>query len=114
MNAVYMAADGTVFDPTGYGVADIENGTVRFIGDPATRLREDPLRLLRFFRFCGLYGLSGFTDELKPILAHALPALGSISHARIQKELAKLALTPHAVSVRAAMEEVGMTVDEPS
>ena len=50
INAIYCDADGAVFDPLD-GLADIEQRTVRFIGDPAERIREDYLRILRFFRF---------------------------------------------------------------
>lgn len=107
INAIYLAPDGTVFDPHN-GQADLQAGVVRFIGDPATRLAEDPLRLLRFFRFCGTYGLAGFTPELEPTLAAAVPAIKSLSRARVEAELAKLDITPHAVSVRKAMEQVGL------
>lgn len=109
IGAIYMAPDGSLFDPYG-GEADLRVGMVRFIGDPAQRLREDPLRLLRFFRFCGQYGLAGFTDELKPVLAQAAPAVASLSRARVEHEMSKLALTPHAVSASAAMHEVGLKV----
>jgi poly(A) polymerase len=111
MNAVYLSPDGAVFDPFG-GQQDLEANLVRFIGDPALRLREDPLRLLRFFRFCGLYGLAGFTEDVKPVLAQAVPALKTLSRARVADELSRLALTPHAVSVAAAMAEIGIQVGE--
>lgn len=107
INAIYLSPDGTCFDPHN-GQADLEAGIVRFIGDPATRLAEDPLRLLRFFRFCGTYGLAGFTPELEPILAAAVPALKSLSRARVADELAKLERTPHAVTVKKAMSQVGL------
>src|SRR6185295_679514 len=55
MNALYAAADGEVFDYVG-GVADLEAGKVRFVGDAATRIREDYLRILRLFRFHAWYG----------------------------------------------------------
>ncbi|MCP5404755.1 MAG: CCA tRNA nucleotidyltransferase [Pseudomonadaceae bacterium] len=109
IGAIYMSPDGALFDPYG-GEADLKARVVRFIGDPAQRLREDPLRLLRFFRFCGQYGLAGFTDELKPVLAQAVPAVASLSRVRVAKELEKLSHTPHAVSVGRAMEEVGLKV----
>jgi poly(A) polymerase len=107
INAIYLSPDGSLFDPHN-GQADLEAGVVRFIGDPATRLAEDPLRLLRFFRFCGTYGLAGFTPELEPVLAAAVPALKSLSRARVAEELSRLDLTPHAVSVKKAMAQVGL------
>ena len=60
MNALSAGADGRVFDPVG-GTDDLAAGRVRFIGDAATRIREDYLRILRFFRFHATYG-SGDLD----------------------------------------------------
>lgn len=51
MNALYADANGTVHDPTGAGLGDIEARRVRFIGDAAERIAEDYLRVLRYFRF---------------------------------------------------------------
>jgi poly(A) polymerase len=56
INALYAAPDGEVFDPTGGGLADLAAGAIVFVGDPATRIREDALRILRFFRFLAWYG----------------------------------------------------------
>ena len=50
MNALYADAQGKVHDPLG-GLSDLRAGRVRFVGDPAQRIREDYLRTLRFFRF---------------------------------------------------------------
>lgn len=55
MNALYADMQGQVFDPFG-GVADAQAGRVRFIGDAETRIEEDALRILRFFRFHAWYG----------------------------------------------------------
>ena len=51
LNALYVDREGRVFDPTGEGVADALAGRVVFVGDPARRITEDYLRILRFFRF---------------------------------------------------------------
>ncbi|TIO48285.1 MAG: CCA tRNA nucleotidyltransferase, partial [Mesorhizobium sp.] len=55
INALYAEADGAIVDLVG-GVADIEVRRLRFIGDPEARIREDYLRILRFFRFFAWYG----------------------------------------------------------
>ena len=55
MNALFLAEDGAVFDYHD-GLKDLQAGKVRFVGDPATRIREDVLRLLRFYRFHAWYG----------------------------------------------------------
>src|SRR5690606_32203328 len=55
INGLYAEPDGTLVDLVG-GLADIEARRLRFIGDPETRIREDYLRILRFFRFFAWYG----------------------------------------------------------
>jgi poly(A) polymerase len=98
VNALYADIDGQVYDPTGHGLADIAERRVRFIGEAETRIREDYLRILRFFRFtagyardvdpgslaacvalqAGIDGLSGeriFGETIKTLgLADPLPA----------------------------------------
>ncbi len=54
INAMSMARDGEVFDYFG-GIADLRAGIVRFVGDPAIRIAEDHLRILRYFRFFARY-----------------------------------------------------------
>ena len=56
LNAVYADRDGTLFDPTGRGIEDGKAGRIVFVGDAMTRIREDYLRILRFFRFQAWYG----------------------------------------------------------
>ena len=51
LNALYASRDGTIHDPTGSGVADGKAGRIVFVGDPATRIAEDYLHILRFLRF---------------------------------------------------------------
>jgi poly(A) polymerase len=106
-NAVYVAEDGTLFDPFG-GVQDLQHSLVRFVGDAATRVREDPLRIIRFFRFCGHYGLGGLTPELAGILRAAAPGLSTVSEARRVKEMTLLRATPQATSVLHEMERLGL------
>lgn len=89
INGLYARLDGTVFDPVG-GLADIEKRRVRFIGNPETRIQEDYLRILRFFRFFGDY------DEGEPDRA-ALTAiektragLENLSRERVRAEFLKI------------------------
>jgi len=63
MNALYAAPDGTVIDPVN-GLHDLQAGRVRFIGDPAQRIAEDYLRILRFFRFTAWYGDSAWCGRI--------------------------------------------------
>ena len=56
LNSLYASRDGAIFDPTGQGVADARAGRIAFVGEPEERVREDYLRILRFFRFFAWYG----------------------------------------------------------
>lgn len=86
MNALYAAADGRVYDPLG-GIADLEARRVRFIGVARDRIREDYLRILRFFRFTAEYG----EDGLDPAGFHAAveerAGIAGLSAERIHAEL---------------------------
>jgi poly(A) polymerase len=62
LNALYAGSDGTVFDPLG-GYADLVAGRVRFIGEAEARIKEDYLRILRFFRFNAYYGKGPLDPE---------------------------------------------------
>ena len=56
LNALYADANGRLYDPTAGGLADVRAGRIVFVGDAETRIREDALRILRFFRFQAWYG----------------------------------------------------------
>jgi poly(A) polymerase len=107
MNALSVAADGTLYDYVG-GLADLEARRVRFIGDARTRIAEDSLRILRFFRFHAVYG-RGLPD---PEGVHACitgrAGLEQLSRERIRMEMLKLLLAVHAVPTLAVMTEAGL------
>jgi len=89
-NALYADAEGRLYDPTGEGVSDARDGRVVFVGDPMTRIREDYLRILRFFRFQAWYG-RGEADQAALAACKALKdrLLGGTAE-RLQKELMKM------------------------
>ena len=89
MNALYCDADGKVYDPLG-GMPDILSKTVRFIDDAETRIREDYLRILRFFRFFAWYGEFRPDAEGLKASARLKDELGTLSVERIWQELSKL------------------------
>lgn len=93
MNALYCDMGGDVFDPLG-GLADVKEGRVRFIGDAEERIREDYLRILRFFRFFAWYG-SGRPDPrgLKAC-AKLKSGISSLSAERVWAELKRLLKAP--------------------
>jgi poly(A) polymerase len=107
INALSAAADGKVYDYVG-GFADIAARRVRFIGEPATRIAEDYLRILRFFRFHAWYG-AGVLDAAglhACIVARA--GLESLSRERVRMELLKLLLAPHPTPTLVVMAETGI------
>jgi poly(A) polymerase len=90
LNALYADAEGRLFDPTGEGVADAKAGRIVFIGDAETRIREDALRILRFFRFQAWFG-QGAPDADSLAACERLKALlTTLSAERVSKELLKL------------------------
>jgi tRNA nucleotidyltransferase/poly(A) polymerase len=89
INALYADADGTVIDLVG-GLADIESRTLRFIGDAETRIREDYLRILRFFRFFAYYGSGRPDAEGLKACARLKDGIERLSAERVWKELKKL------------------------
>jgi poly(A) polymerase len=89
INALYAAQDGEIFDYTD-GVGDLEAGRVRFIGDPATRIREDYLRILRLFRFHAWYGKGELDRDALAAVAAEKAGLRILSAERVQKELFRL------------------------
>lgn len=108
LNAVYADAHGVVFDPTGQGMADALAGRIVFVGEAETRVREDYLRILRFFRFFAWYG-RGEPDaaamQACAALAHGMTRL---SAERVSKELLKLLAAPQPVEAVDAMQAVGV------
>lgn len=89
-NALYADRGGWLYDPTGEGLDDAREGRVVFVGDPAARLREDYLRILRFFRFHAWYG-KGEADPAALAACEALKdGVEGLAAERLQKELLKL------------------------
>jgi poly(A) polymerase len=90
LNSLYARRDGTLYDPTGHGVADARAGRIVFVGDPEQRLREDHLRSLRFFRFLAWYG-RGEPDAAAIAAITALKdKVANLAAERISAELLKL------------------------
>jgi poly(A) polymerase len=98
INAIYASPTEELYDPFD-GTTDLRNGIVKFIGAPEVRLSEDPLRLYRFWRFCGTYGMGGVTTELIETFQNALPGLISVSRARRQSEWQRLLESPQGATV---------------
>ncbi|TPI16749.1 CCA tRNA nucleotidyltransferase [Mesorhizobium sp. B4-1-3] len=89
INALYAEADGTIVDLVG-GIADVEARRLRFIGDAEARIREDYLRILRFFRFFAWYGEGRPDAEGLKACARLKDGLAQLSAERVWSELKKL------------------------
>ena len=87
LNALYADLGGRVFDPTGEGLADLHAGAIRFVGDPAARIAEDALRILRFFRFFAVYGRGEPDGAALAACASASGLIANLSVERVAKEL---------------------------
>lgn len=98
INALYCNAVGDVFDPLS-GYPDLINRRVRFIGDAHERIREDYLRILRFFRFSAEYAGGRLdTDSLQACRELSL-GLDKLSRERVRAELLRLLVTAHVTAV---------------
>lgn len=109
MNALYADAAGAVMDPLG-GLADLQARRVRFIENPAARIREDYLRTLRFFRFHAWYGdpQAGLDEDGLAAIAQHLDGLERLSRERVGAEMKKLLGAPDPAPSVAAMRASGV------
>ncbi len=90
MNALYADAQGKVHDPTGGGLDDVRAGRIIFIGDAHTRIKEDYLRILRFFRFNAWYARGPLDPSGLSACADLVAGLDTLSAERVWKETKKL------------------------
>ena len=107
MNALYADAGGQVFDTVG-GVADLEAGRVRFVGDASARIAEDYLRILRLFRFHAWYGKGEMDSAALHAAAAGKSGLSQLSGERVQKEMLKLLEADDPASVLRIMAASGI------
>src|SRR5690606_26477555 len=107
INGLYAEADGTVVDLVG-GLADIEAKRLRFIGDPETRIREDYLRILRFFRFFAWYGEGRPDAEGLKACARLKEGLSGLSAERVWAETKKLLSAPDPSRALLWMRQTGV------
>lgn len=107
INAMSLAPDGALFDYFG-GREDLAAGKVRFVGDPDTRLAEDYLRALRFFRFQARYGRGAPDAAAVAAIRRAVPGLARLSAERVWMELKRILAVPDPVATVALMAETGV------
>ena len=109
INALYCDADGTLFDPLG-GLSDLAPARVRFIGDARARIREDYLRILRFFRFSARYTEDAVDAEGLAACGLERAGLAHVSAERIRVELLKLLGHRRAPDICRVMQAHGFLV----
>ena len=107
VNALYYnIADFSIIDYAG-GVEDLNNGVLRLLGDPETRYREDPVRMLRAVRFAAKLGFRIAAETESPITAFA-PLLADVPAARLFEEMLKLFLAGSAVASFEKLRQYGL------
>jgi poly(A) polymerase len=109
MNALYADKSGNVIDPLS-GLADVSERRVRFIENPDRRIKEDYLRILRFFRFYAWYGdpCEGIDPDGLAACAANLGGLETLAKERIGAEMLKLLAAPDPAPALAAMSHSGV------
>lgn len=109
INAIYADQDGQINDPVGHGIDDLRAGRVRFIGDAEQRIKEDYLRILRFFRFYAHYGdqTQGIDPDGLAAISSNLAGLETLSAERVGSEFRKLLAAPNPAPALASMAACG-------
>ncbi len=110
INALYASADGEVVDLVG-GLADLERRNIRFIGDAATRIAEDHLRILRFFRFFAYYGSGRPDADGLRACAAAKSKISMLSAERVWSEMKKLLAAPDPGRALLWMRQIGILTE---
>lgn len=107
INALYMDCLGDIQDYTD-GLSDLEKKCVRFIGHPIQRVREDFLRVLRYFRFVAYLGTHHIDNVSLQACRDECGGLKNISVERIQAEMKRLLMAPHVIQALALMHQAGV------
>ncbi|MFC5371517.1 CCA tRNA nucleotidyltransferase [Brevundimonas faecalis] len=116
LNALYADAQGVILDPTGRGYDDAMAGRIVFVGEAEQRIREDYLRILRFYRFHAWYGRGAPDAEAVAACAALAEGVGRLSAERVSKELLKLLAAPDPRPAVRLMDQAGVlaqTIPQP-
>ena len=100
-------ATGNVFDPIG-GYGDLQAGRVRFIGEAEARIKEDYLRILRFFRFHAYYGKGAMDEEGLHAAVRLRAGLAQLSAERVAGEMRRILVAPGAIGAVEALFDYGL------
>ena len=104
INALSAKPNGRIFDPFN-GITDLKQGRVRFVGSPKKRINEDYLRILRYYRFKGIFSQTAEDNEADVACRHAAPSLKKLSPERITNELIKILKTNNSANTFEQMQK---------
>lgn len=107
INAMSLTRSGEVFDYFG-GIGDLRAGKIRFVGDPAARIAEDYLRILRYFRFLARFADGAPDPVALGAIRAAVPGLTRLSVERIWSELSRILAAPDPRAAVGSMAELGV------
>ena len=106
-NAMSLTPEGELYDPYD-GMGDLEEGRVRFIGDPRQRIQEDVLRILRFFRFHARFGQDPPDPDAIAACKELCHLIPNLSGERVRDELLKILESDRAIEVWRLMLKTGV------
>lgn len=104
INALYADLDGNVYDYVG-GIDDINNYNLKFIGEPQSRIKEDFLRILRFFRFIAYFKGINYDKSGLDACSYLAENLTLISLERKTKEMQKILTNENALQALLLMQK---------
>ena len=107
INALSLRPDGAVFDYFG-GLADLDAPCIRFVGDPHERIREDHLRILRFYRFAAGFGIAAGDPASRAACSAEAGRIETLSRERVGQEFLKTLAAPFAAEAVEAMASDGI------
>lgn len=107
INALYQDFDGNIYDYSN-GLDDLKQGIVRFIGNPEDRIKEDYLRILRYFRFAQRYAKHSLSEDLRNLFRRHAFNLRILSKERITQEFLRIIDHTHAPQTLQEMQSCGI------
>ena len=107
VNAMYYDPESQVVVDYHHGIADVKKKLLRLIGDPLTRYREDPVRIIRAVRFMAKLGFTLEKKTAAPI-AETVPLLANVPISRMFDEMVKLLQTGHALASVESLKALGL------
>jgi len=106
INALYMNYNGEIYDPFD-GISDLNNGVVKFIGDPEKRIKEDYLRILRYYRFLSIYN-SSIDNKTRKLIQKNADKIINLSSERVHQEFFKILSNDNSGKIINLMKEDGI------